>query len=139
MNIKAVAISILAVVGLAAAACGADTPTPTPAGPAATPSPTPSGSLAARCISTEAYALEHLVAVIGEDRFPTAFDAINVGGCDFTSEVSGLEIVLDGPGGTHTAFIELAALVRNVAMPLGDDAIVPTLDPSFAPGRYERR
>ena len=94
MNTRAIAISILALVGLVAAACGADTPTPTPR-PANTPTPTPSEPLAARCFATEAFAAEDLVAVIGEDLFPTSFDAINSGGCDFTGEVSNVEIMLE--------------------------------------------
>ena len=137
MNARAIAISILAAVGLIAAACGADSPTPTPQ-PINTPTPTPSERLTAQCVATEAYAAEHIVAVIGEDLFPSAFDAINRGGCDFNGEISDIEIVLDGPGGTYTALIELPAPATNIGWPLGRDAPVPPLAEAFEPGRYER-
>ena len=55
-------------------ACGGSGAAPTPT-VSPTPTPTPDLTLDAQCFATEAYALEHLVAVIGVDRFPTALDA----------------------------------------------------------------
>ncbi len=137
MNGRAIAISILTAVGLVATACGADAPTPT-LQPINTPTPTPSERLTAQCFATEAYAAEHIVAVIGEDPFPNAFDAINSGRCDFNDEISDLEIMLDGPIGTYTALIELPAPATNIGWPLGREVLVPPLAEEFAPGRYER-
>ncbi len=83
---------LLAVVG-----CGDDAE-PTTATPAPETSPTASASLEPLCFATEAYALEHIVAVIGQDKVPTAFDAVNQGGCEFQF-----------PAGLHVPNCELSA------------------------------
>lgn len=137
-----IAIAILASVGLLAVACGVDpTPgaTPTPPrepGPAGTPTP---GPFEPSCFSTEAYALEHLVAVIGEDTIPTRFDAINGGGCEFDRDIKEIRIELTGNGSSQTAVYPFPVPVRQVRVPFDDTMAGPVIDSSLTPGLYERR
>ena len=125
-------------------ACGgsaaAPTPTPPPPSPTATtpPSPTPDLSLDPRCIATEAYALEYLVAVIGDHGVPTAFDAINTGGCSFSFPITQLTVELSGEGRGQTATIPLPMPVNDIALPLPLAIEVPPLDATLPAGFYER-
>jgi len=146
----------LSVSGLVLAACGVDpgagntptpgstgtptphgTPTPTPA-PGVTPTPTNGGPLDAQCISTLAYATEPIRVVIGEGKVPTAYDGINVGGCDFTKPITKLTIVLEGPGGRQTVEVPFATPVTNVGFPLPAEIDVPVVDAGLTPGEYTR-
>ncbi|MEK9659588.1 MAG: DUF6174 domain-containing protein [Chloroflexota bacterium] len=123
----------LAAMTLALAACGpAGTPTPTP---------TPAAPVEALCISTEAYALDPITVAVGRDPLPTAFDAINTGGCDFSRPVSALRYeLLDADGHVaQTARIELGGPVSNTGIPLPVTLRVPTVDRGLEPGRYVRR
>ena len=97
-------------------------PTPTPTltpTPAPTPTPTPSEP-EALCITTEAYATDYIMAVIGQDPVPTAFDAINGGGCDFNVAIHAVRIELTGSGHSRTVDIRLPALARNLGVPFND-------------------
>lgn len=98
----------------------------------------PGTALDPRCFATEAYALEHLVVVIGEDRVPTAFDAINSGGCSFRIPVTGLTVRLTLEGHRQSTTIKFTAPVTDVVFPLPIALDVPLIDPGLSPGRYER-
>ncbi len=138
MKFRALLISILSIIALLVAACGADLP------PASTPTPTPtatppaSAPLTAQCIMTEAYALELIVAVIGQDRVPTVFDGINVGGCDFSDEVVRLEVTLTRGNDSQTAVINLPSGVTQTGFPLSSEVTVPLVKGSLTPGQYAR-
>jgi hypothetical protein len=126
-------IATLAILVLAIAACGVD-----PAGGSTpVPTPTPAADLTVSCLSTEAYASEHIVAVIGEDSVPTAFDAINSGSCEASEPIVQLRITLTNGDSQQGAIINLPSGTTSFAAPFAD-ASVPTLSGSLAPGRYER-
>jgi hypothetical protein len=126
-----VAIALTAVV---LGACGVgQRPTATP-----TSTPTAPPPLTAQCVSTEAYANELIVAVIGEDPVPTAFDAINSGGCEFNAPVTHIIVTLQGAGGTQAATIALPTPAANVGIPLRDGVTIPVVDAGLTPGRYGR-
>ena len=110
-------------------------PVPTPTVPS---SPTTGVSINPLCFATEAYALEHLVAVIGEDVVPTNFDAVNGGGCQFGSPVSQITVTLTGEHGSQVAVIPLAMPVNEIVFPLPSNLDVPLIDPALPSGRYER-
>jgi hypothetical protein len=125
------------------AACGVDpgdggrtpsapTPTPTDA-----PTATPVVQLDVTCVATEAYALEHLVAVIGEDLVPTAFDAINSGGCDFSEPIVLVVITLRNDTGEQVVELALAP-TTHLNVSFADAEGLPVIDATLAPGRYER-
>lgn len=154
MHKRLVLSFVLSVTGLVAAACGVspgsstatptpgptDTPTPieaTATPPVSTPTPTATG-FKTMCITTEAYSSKPLRAAIGVDTVPTAFDKVNAGGCDFTKPITSLKIVLDGPGGTQTANIDLGKPTLHLNFPLPDGIVVPVVDTSLTPGKYTR-
>ena len=141
---------ILGVVSIATAfliaACGgSSTPSPTPT-PSPIPSvmPTPAASpepdllIRPVCISTEAYSLEHLVAVINQDAVSTGFDAINSGTCQFQIPINQIKVELTGENGSQTVVISLAAPATDLRFPLPSTLDVPLIDPTLPPGRYER-
>jgi hypothetical protein len=88
-------------------------------------------------VATEAYALEHLVAVIGVDPVPTAFDAINSGGCDFSEPIVLIQITLRNDSGEQVAEVAVAPQA-HLNIPFGDIDRLPLIDSGLAPGRYER-
>ena len=132
MNGHRFVIGILASVGLLAAACGVD-----PAG-GSTATPQSGEALEAMCFSTEAYALEHIVAVIGEDVVPTRFDGINGGGCDFNAEISEIRVTMSGDGGTQTSVFRFPAPISQTGVPFDDTIAGTIIDSSLKPGLYER-
>ena len=144
MNNRRFVIGILASLGLLAAACGVDDPpagtTPTPTQvPTPTATPQPSGPLEAVCFSTEAYALEHIVAVIGLDTVPTRFDAINGGGCDFNGDVTEIRVTLSGNGGVQTTVFRFPTPVGEIGVPFDHTMEGDVIDDSLTPGLYERK
>jgi hypothetical protein len=125
-------VAVLALFVALAACSGEGTPTPTP---------TPAEPVEALCVSTEAYALDLITVVAGRDPLPTAFDAVNAGGCDFSRPVVALRYELRTADGAvaQTARIDLGGPVQNVGIPLPTSVSVPTVDRGLAPGRYARR
>lgn len=128
-------IVILATFALLIAACGVDpssdaTPDPTPTGK-------PADGLTATCLTTEAYALEHIVAVIGEDAVPTAFDGVNSGSCEISEAITNIRITLTDGNSEQVAVIDLPSATTNFAVPLAGSA-APTLSGLLTPGRYAR-
>ncbi|MCY4583833.1 MAG: DUF6174 domain-containing protein, partial [Chloroflexi bacterium] len=120
------------------------TPTPSPTRPAptstATPAPTPTPpppEPEVLCIMTEAYATDHIMAVIGQDPVPTAFDDINGGGCDFNVDIHAVRIELTGGELSRTVDVRLPALARNLGVPFRD-LDVPLIDADLPEGRYAR-
>ena len=117
------------------------TPTATPGPtltPTAPPSPTPDLALDPQCFATEAYSLEHLVAVIGQDTVPTAFDAVNRGGCQFRFPITQITVELSGEEANQTAVIPLAIPTNEIEFPLPSTLTAPLIDPALPAGRYER-
>ena len=112
-------------------------PTPTPTLPPPTPTPTPSEP-EAFCITTEAYASDYIMAVIGQDTIPVAYDAINGGGCDFTRAVHSVRVELLGANGSQSVDIKLPEPARNLDVPF-NDLDVPLIDADLPDGRYARR
>jgi hypothetical protein len=133
-------VAIIALAALALAACGVgQQPTPTPTntqGPS--PTPTLAEPLTATCFATEAYALELISAIIGEDPVPTAFDNINSGGCEFSAPVTEIIIRLVGEGGTQQATIALLEPSTDIGVPLSEGVSIALVDTDLKPGRYER-
>ena len=125
------AVALALVVG---SACGEDS---TPTAPLF-PSRTVEASIDPLCFATEAYALEHIVAVIGQDVVPTGFDAINNGGCQFGSSVTQISVTLTGEGGRQVVVIPLTIPAKDIEFPLPSTLDVPVIDPALPPGRYER-
>lgn len=119
------------------------TPTPTPLSPAPTPAPTPTptpeppGDPEALCFTTEAYADEYIMAVIGQDAVPTAYDAINGGGCDFNVAVHAVRIELTSGDNSWTADVPLPQPARDLRISF-DDLDVPLIDADLPDGRYAR-
>ncbi len=111
--------------------------TPTPL-PTATPTEEPPDEPEALCITTEAYANEYLMAVIGQHAVPTAYDAINGGGCDFPIAVHAVRIELTGDGDPRPFEVRLPQPARYLGIPF-DDLDVPLVDADLADGRYARR
>ena len=132
----------------AAATPVAPTATPVPTAtprPAATPTPVPTPTPEpppdepeALCITTEAYADEYLMAQIGRDAVPTAYDAINGGGCDFNLAVHAVRIELTSGEHSWTVDVPLPQPARNLGIPF-DDLDVPVIDADLQDGRYARR
>ena len=120
---------------LVAGGCGDDAePTAVPAAPPTSP---PSNvALDPLCFATEAYSLEHLVVVMGQDPVPTAFDAVNQGGCEFRFPVDRVTVELSGGDSDFIARIELSAPTTEVKFPLPR----PTMGmPASVPdGLYQR-
>ncbi len=112
------------------------TPTPAPVPPTPTPEPPPDPE--ALCITTEAYASEYLMAVIGRDPVPTAYDAINGGGCDFPLAVYSVRIELTSGEHSWTAYVNIPQPARNLDVPF-NEFDVPLVDPGLPDGRYARR
>lgn len=142
MNSRPVVVGILTSIGLLLAACGVDpaagtTPTPTKE-PEPTATPVPSEPLEAVCFATEAYSLEHLVAVIGSDRVPTRFDGINGGGCEFNFDLTEIRVTLNGKGGSQTATFVFPNPTSDIGVPLDDSIAGAVIDASLTPGLYER-
>ena len=113
-------------------------PTPTPTIPPPTPTPTPPSEPEALCITTEAYASDYILAVIGQDAIPVAYDAINGGGCDFTRAVHSVRVELLGANGSQSVDIKLPEPARNLGVPF-NDLDVPLIDADLPDGRYARR
>lgn len=113
------------------------TPQPT-ATPTPTPLPEPPGDAAALCITTEAYANEYLMAVIGQDPVPTAYDAINGGGCDFPIAVHAVRVELTSGDTSWTVDVRLPQPARNIGIPF-NDLDVPVINADLPDGRYARR
>ena len=111
--------------------------TPTPL-PTATPTEEPPDDPEALCITTEAYANEYLMAVIGQHAIPTAYDAINGGGCDFPIAVHTVRIELTSGEHSQTVDVRLPQPARNLGVPF-DDLDVPLIDADLPDGRYARR
>ncbi len=122
-------IAILAILTLLIAACGVD--------PAGGSTPSPAADLTVTCLSTEAYAQEHIVAIIGQDAVPTAFDAINSGSCEVSEPIFQIRITLTNGTSEQVATIDLPSGSTSFAVPLTASSI-PTLSDSLTPGRYER-
>lgn len=118
---------------LAPSATSQPTATPTP-----TPLPEPPDDPEALCITTEAYANEYLMAVIGQHAVPTSYDAINGGGCDFPIAVHAVRIELTSGEHSQTVDVGLPQPARNLGIPF-DDLDVPLIDADLADGRYDRR
>ena len=121
------------------------TPTPVPTAtpqPTATPTPTPlpepPSDPEALCITTEAYANEYLMAVIGQDPIPTAYDAINGGGCDFPIAIHSVRIELTSGDESWTADVKLPEPARSLNIPF-NDLDVPVINAGLPDGRYARR
>ena len=112
-------------------------PTPTPV-PPPTPTPEPAGEPEALCFSTQAYPADYIMAVIGQDAIPAAFDAMNGGGCDFPIAVHAVRIELIGENGAQTADVKLPEPSRSLGVPF-DDLDVPLIDADLPDGRYARR
>ena len=136
MNRRSTLLPIIALFTLLIAACGVEP------SPGATPDPTttstsaPAVEITANCLSTAAYSLEHIVAVIGVDPVPTAFDAINGGSCQLSEPISELRITLTGANGSQVAVYAMPG-ASEFGTPLPDQG-GPTLLATLAPGRYER-
>jgi hypothetical protein len=142
MKRRSSVIATLAIFALLIAACGVEqetTPTSTPAPPAATSTPTetPVAGFTATCVSTQAYANEHIVAVIGQDTVPTAFDAINSGSCQISEPIVQIRITLTSGGSEQVAMIDFPAGTTDFAPHLVGTAL-PRLLGTLKPGRYER-
>ena len=132
-------VAVLASLSMALAVSGCDDDAESTTVPAAPEtSPTASLSLEPLCFATEAYSLEHLVAVIGRDVVPTAFDAVNQGGCEFRFPVDRITIQLLGAEATQTAVVELSAPTSEVRFPLDSGADRPLVDAGLPEGLYER-
>ena len=144
---NALIVCLIAAVGTLSAGCGAEPPAdatavPTPHTTPEPPTPTPGAvePLTFSCIATLAYALEPIAAVAGEDRLPTAFDAINTGGCEFSKPVTSVlyELALDGVV-VQLVKIPLTPGVLNLGAPFQPEIDVPLVDERLLPGRYDRR
>ena len=143
-----IGLAALALSMFVLAACGVDAPTQTPTSVAATtvpatPTPLPTETavpMEALCFATEAYPLDLLMVVRGEEQLPSRLDAINSGGCEFSKPVVSLlyELLLDGRV-IQSADISLAVPASNLTFPLPDEIAVPVIDSTIKPGQYERR
>ena len=78
------------------------------------------------------------MAVIGQDSIPTAFDAINGGGCEFTVAVHSVRVELLGTDGSQTVDVRLPEPSRELGVPF-DNLDVPAIDADLPDGRYTRR
>ncbi|MDE2838370.1 MAG: DUF6174 domain-containing protein [Chloroflexota bacterium] len=112
-------------------------PTPTPTS-VPTPTPTPLSEPEALCITTEAYSDEYIMAVIGQDSIPTAYDDINGGGCDFSVPIHSVRIELTSGEHSQAVVIRLPEPARNLGVPF-NDLDVPLIDADLPDGRYARR
>jgi hypothetical protein len=118
---------------------GADGPTPMPrATPTDMPTATPMIQLDVVCVATKAYAVEHIVVVIGKDPVPTAYDAINSGSCEFSEAIVLVQITLRNESGGQMAEIVLPLGTTQLTVPFADVTGLPVIDGELAPGRYER-
>jgi len=103
-----------------------------------TPTPEPPDEPEALCFTTEAYADEYLMAETGQDAVPTAYDAINGGGCDFNVAVHAVRIELISGENSWTADVRLPQPARNLRIPF-NDLDVPVINADLPDGRYARR
>lgn len=110
--------------------------TPTPVPP--TPTPEPPSEPEALCIMTEAYADDYIMAVIGQEPIPVAFDAINGGGCEFTHLVHSVRVELLGEKDSQSKDILLPEPSRELGVPF-DFLDVPLIEADLPEGRYARR
>lgn len=79
------------------------------------------------------------MAEIGQDPIPTAYDAINGGGCDFPIAIHAVRIELtSGEDSWPTVDVPLPQPARNLGVPF-DDLDVPLIDADLPDGRYARR
>ena len=78
------------------------------------------------------------MAVIGQDPIPTAYDAINGGGCDFPIAVHAVRIELTSGDTSWTADTQLPEPARNIGIPF-NDLDVPVINADLPDGRYARR
>ena len=78
------------------------------------------------------------MAVLGQDAVPTAYDAINGGGCDFTRAVHAVRVELTSGENSQTVDVGLPQPARDLRIPF-NDLDVPLLDPDLPDGRYTRR
>ena len=106
--------------------------------PTATPTEEPPDEPEALCITTEAYANEYLMAVIGQHAIPTAYDAINGGGCDFSIAVHAVRIELTSGEHSQTVDVRLPQPARDLRIPF-NDLDVPLIGADLPDGRYARR
>lgn len=125
-------IALFTLFTLLIAACRVDP------GDSNTPGSTPPSELSAQCFTTKAYGNEHLVVVVGQDVVPTAFDAINGGGCTFNDFIVELRVTLSRNGKRHPLTIDLTTPTTDISLPLDPVQGIPTLPESLAAGRYER-
>ena len=132
-------IAALVTFAVLIAACGVGSTGGATPEPTATvrPTPSPAADLTATCLSTEAYAQEHIVAVIGQDALPTAFDAIKGGSCQVSEPIVQIRVTLTSEHSEQVALIDLPSPVGDFAVPL-DGTSAPTLLDTLKPGRYER-
>ncbi len=118
----------LILIALVVTSCGGASPTV---------SPTP---MEATCVSTEAYSLDLIMVTAGQEQIPTAFDAVNIGSCDFSKPVASLTIELLRAGNVvHTVAIPVSPEKSHLSLPFPDELPVPIVDATLEPGRYERR
>jgi len=102
------------------------------------PTATAVAELKVVCIATEAYAVEHIVATIGHDLVPTAYDAINSGSCQFSEPIVLMQISLRNESGGQMAEVALPLGTTGLPVPFPDVTGLPVIDGGLAPGRYER-
>ena len=81
-----------------------------------------------------------IVAVIGEDRIPTGFDAINTGSCKFSEPVTAVRLRLwygvSDRSDNQTAQIEFDEPLLQLSFPLPEHVPVPTIDADLPQGPY---
>lgn len=134
---------IAIIAALLFAGCGVGPTADQPAlAPRATPTPMPTATAVAPldvvCAATKAYAVEHIVATIGQDLVPTAYDAINVGSCQFSEPIVLMQITLSNDSGEQVAEVVLPLGTTELRVPFADVTGLPVVDGGLAPGRYER-
>ncbi len=78
------------------------------------------------------------MAEVGQDPIPTAYDAINGGGCDFNVAVHAVRIELTGGEHSWTADVRLPQPARDLRIPF-NDLDVPVINADLPDGRYARR
>ena len=107
------------------AGCGVDPTASQPAPtPRATPTPMPTAAAVVQldvvCIATEAYSVEHIVATIGHDLVPTAYDAINSGSCQFSEPIVLMQITLRNESGGQVAEVVLPLGTTELRVPFAE-------------------
>ena len=113
-------------------------PTPTPTLPPPTPTPEPPGEPEALCFTTEAYPSDYIMAVIGQDAIPVAYDDINGGGCEFTRAIHSVRVELIGDNGSQSVDVKLPEPSYELGVPFSE-LDVPLIDAGLPDGRYARK